>query len=623
MKRILLVALSVLLVSFLVSRPGDSAAESSSSRADDVTKSRIQAAFLSSPLRFEANQGQTDAKVKFLSRGKGYTLFLTPTEAVLTLRKAEPLATGTGLRVPELREPTQPNKIASILRSSKPEATASAVLRLQLVGANPAPEVTGVEELSGKVNYFLGNDPTQWRTNVPTYAKVQYRAIYPGIDLIYYGNQRQLEYDFLVAPGADPKIITLAFEGADQLEINDQGALVLHTPAGPPQTLDLQVKTIRSALNRRKLTELFDAVPAELADIVMVPVLSPRAEFEDPVGEQFAWRSKFRPQPPINVQNIRDCYLQQGELTRRQYQAIVDKTLPGLVADAGDADLWRQLVFPADPKGKARLNAAAMLPAVHRGHAAAWQQQLRDGPQRPVTGVNFYQAYTATRLAGWLVAQKPDLFRLPLGVEMELAALGPSPGGARLHGGSAGTGSAAARSVTYADHRRASRQMALAGRWPPTRTENEAMGDLSGSRGTLLGLDFGVREWVMDLPWLEHPAGGMIRSLHSDYQRHLQASTMFLTNKYLAHVHKELGALGVVRGLALGEVALLRDALDPQAGNGFGDKPLPVTVPGVVRTLHVRRDGGGVLPDEPDPHLGKVGLRLCGEAAFVAEARRR
>ncbi|MEE9126753.1 MAG: hypothetical protein V3U11_06400, partial [Planctomycetota bacterium] len=376
-----------------------------------------------------------------------------------------------------------------------------------------------------------------------------------------------------------------------------------------------------SALTRCKLAELFDAVPAELADIVLVPVLSPRAEFKDPVGEKFAWRAKFRPQPPIAVQNIQDCYLQQGELTRQQYQAIMDKTLPGLADDAGDADLWRQLVFPADPKGKARLNAAAMLPAVHRGHAAAWQQQLRDGPQRPVTGVNFYQAYTATRLTGWLVAQKPDLFRLPLGVEMELAALGPSPGGARLNGGLSG---AREQSVTYADHRRASRQMALARSWPPTRTENDTMGDrVSRSRGTLLGLDFGVREWVMDLPWLRHPAKGTIRSLHSDYQRHLQASTMFLDNEDLADVHKELGELGVVRGLALGEVALLRDALDPQAGNGFGDKPLSVTVPGVVRTLHVRRDGGGVLPDEPDPHLGKVGLRLCGEAAFVAEVRRR
>ncbi|TMI11754.1 MAG: hypothetical protein E6H40_03915, partial [Betaproteobacteria bacterium] len=73
-----------------------------------------------------------------------------------------------------------------------------------------------------------GKDPAKWRTNVPTYAKVHYRAVYPGIDLVYYGNQRQLEYDFVVAPGADPNRIVLGFQGAERLEINAEGELVLH-----------------------------------------------------------------------------------------------------------------------------------------------------------------------------------------------------------------------------------------------------------------------------------------------------------------------------------------------------------------------------------------------------------
>src|SRR5437016_11123222 len=72
---------------------------------------------------------------------------------------------------------------------------------MRLVGANPAPEVAGVGELPGKSNYFLGNDPTKWRTNVSTYAKVEYREVYPGVNLVYYGNQRQLEHDFVVSPG--------------------------------------------------------------------------------------------------------------------------------------------------------------------------------------------------------------------------------------------------------------------------------------------------------------------------------------------------------------------------------------------------------------------------------------
>jgi len=87
------------------------------------------------------------------------------------------------------------------------------VLRMHLVGANPNPQVVGLEELPGKSNYLLGNDSSKWRTNIPHYAKVKYERLYPGIDLIYYGNQRQLEYDFVVAPGADPKVIRLAFDG--------------------------------------------------------------------------------------------------------------------------------------------------------------------------------------------------------------------------------------------------------------------------------------------------------------------------------------------------------------------------------------------------------------------------
>jgi hypothetical protein len=100
---------------------------------------------------------------------------------------------------------------------------------MQLVGANPTAQVTGVEELPGKANYFLGNDPKRWRSNIATYGRVKYRDIYPGIDLVYYGRQQQLEYDILVAPGADPTSIRMSFEGADKLEVDPQGNLVLHT----------------------------------------------------------------------------------------------------------------------------------------------------------------------------------------------------------------------------------------------------------------------------------------------------------------------------------------------------------------------------------------------------------
>jgi hypothetical protein len=180
---------------------------------DQPTRARVSEAYGKLPLSFEANQGQTDNRVNFVSRGKGYTLFLTPTEAVLSLTKDEPKAKGQRQEAKRKQE--------------QPESTPSSVLRMQLVGANSQPQVTGIEKLSGRVNYFIGNDPQQWHTDVPTYAKVEYQEVYPGVDLVYYGNQRQLEYDFIVAPGAKPKAIELAFQGTDKLEIDAEGNLVI------------------------------------------------------------------------------------------------------------------------------------------------------------------------------------------------------------------------------------------------------------------------------------------------------------------------------------------------------------------------------------------------------------
>ena len=152
-----------------------------------------------------------------MSRGSGYTLFLTPTEAVLVLRPPRPRHAP-----PSLSTPNAPG----------PEALPrEAVVRMRLVGANPAPQVVGQDALPGKAHYLTGPAST-WRTQIPTYARVRYHEVYAGIDLVYYGNQRQLEYDFVLAPGADPSTITLAFQGVDSLEVDAQGTLILHTPGG-------------------------------------------------------------------------------------------------------------------------------------------------------------------------------------------------------------------------------------------------------------------------------------------------------------------------------------------------------------------------------------------------------
>jgi hypothetical protein len=107
------------------------------------------------------------------------------------------------------------------------------VLQLQLVGANPTPAVVGLEPQAGHVNYLHGNDPAQWHTDVPLFGRVAYQQVYPGIDVVYYGNdQQQLEYDFDLAAGADPNQIVLCFTGAQGLEVNPQGDLVLHLAGG-------------------------------------------------------------------------------------------------------------------------------------------------------------------------------------------------------------------------------------------------------------------------------------------------------------------------------------------------------------------------------------------------------
>ncbi len=167
-------------------------------------ESELRLAYTRSPLSFEANQGQTDERVKFLARGRGYTLFLTAAEAVLALRAS-----------------------SNQDKDSAAEATEEAVLRLQFLGANPTPTIFGQEKRVAQVNYFHGNDSKRWRTHVPLYARVRYKNLYPDIDLVYYGNQQRLEYDFVLAPGAEPERIRLRYAGADRLRLDADGNLIL------------------------------------------------------------------------------------------------------------------------------------------------------------------------------------------------------------------------------------------------------------------------------------------------------------------------------------------------------------------------------------------------------------
>ncbi|MCG3157757.1 MAG: hypothetical protein DKINENOH_04393 [bacterium] len=193
--------------------------------ANSSGKAELAEAYGKLPLCFEANQGQTDEQVEFMARGNGYALFLTTQEAVFSLQK--PVG-GEQLSVFSEQLSIAAPKKSEMVATTSDEPRAASVIRLELAGANPAPRIQGLEQLPGKINQLKGNDPTHWRTNVATYAKIKYHAIYPGVDLVYYGNQQELEYDFIVAPGADPAAIKLGFAGVDKLEVDSQGDLVMH-----------------------------------------------------------------------------------------------------------------------------------------------------------------------------------------------------------------------------------------------------------------------------------------------------------------------------------------------------------------------------------------------------------
>ena len=152
----------------------------------------------SSPLLFEANRGQSDAQVKFLARGKGYKAFLTSGAMVLSLRSS------------------QAQKKQPPAATTDRQPSANTTLQFKLLGASKNPAIVGEDLLPGKVNYFIGRDPAKWHTGVPTYSRIRYKNVYPGIDLVYYGSHQQLEYDFAISPGANPNQIQFELIGAAQ-----------------------------------------------------------------------------------------------------------------------------------------------------------------------------------------------------------------------------------------------------------------------------------------------------------------------------------------------------------------------------------------------------------------------
>jgi len=215
----------------LVPAEQSAGASGSKVRASGVRASRVRASLATLPLAFEANQGQTDPQVKYMARGSGYTVFLTANETVFALNSSSQASQNMALRGARNSGPA--SKLAP-KTSNKPLPSnhRTAAIRMHLIGGNPQSQIIAGNELPGRSNYFLGNDPSRWHTNVEQYGRISYREVYPGINLAFYGVQKQLEFDFIVAPGAIPDGIRLAVAGARRIATDNSGNLTLASSLG-------------------------------------------------------------------------------------------------------------------------------------------------------------------------------------------------------------------------------------------------------------------------------------------------------------------------------------------------------------------------------------------------------
>lgn len=200
--------LSVLIGALTVGLMGTAAAALPSSGGGDAapvvtaTGLTASAGFGKVPLHFEPNVGQTRQTANFLARGPGYELLLTPDDLVLGLQHP-----------PANANPGSPRSASFI--------------RAHLAGASKDARASSEGALTGYSNYLQGRDPSQWHTQVPQFERVRYQGVYPNVDLVYYGNQQQLEYDFVVAPGGDPNVIRLHYSGVDNARLAADGSLHL------------------------------------------------------------------------------------------------------------------------------------------------------------------------------------------------------------------------------------------------------------------------------------------------------------------------------------------------------------------------------------------------------------
>ena len=217
------------------------------------------------PITFEPNVGQASPEAKFIARGHGYTLALTPDGAVFSMLTSECAAKDL---------PPLPNDISC--RADR------ALIRMSVIGANGTARTVGLERAPGVVNYFVGNDPARWRTRISTYSRVRYEDVYAGIDLEYYGDHGELEYDFIARPGADPNTIRLQFDGADNIHVDSTGDLVL-AKAGRQFRQRKPYAYQNIAGNKREVSATYRLIGSDRVAFDLGPYDSTRTLVIDPV----------------------------------------------------------------------------------------------------------------------------------------------------------------------------------------------------------------------------------------------------------------------------------------------------------------------------------------------------
>ncbi|MHB8215179.1 MAG: DUF7948 domain-containing protein [Candidatus Sulfotelmatobacter sp.] len=228
-----LAIIAAVVLTFFPARKPDAAGTASrgssasiSQTATPASRQRIQASYASLPLAFERNQGQTDPQVKYLARGKGYTLFLTANDAVFSLHSRPAASKSSAFQdLPEV-------DAKSVAQRPHDKKGSTAVVHMHLVGGNSMATVQGSGPMAGTANYFLGNDPGKWRSGVARYARVSYQSVYPGVNMAFHGAERELEFDFVLAPDANPAPIGFQFTGSQGMKTDDSGNLIISSAAG-------------------------------------------------------------------------------------------------------------------------------------------------------------------------------------------------------------------------------------------------------------------------------------------------------------------------------------------------------------------------------------------------------